>query len=111
MEICLQQSSYVLHSFSARKIVENNECRTSNHRAQHEAKREHLKINGKVFPTLFPLSQDYYFQYKTECIQKKEGMPHWIDIHLLLGVIQLRIMQFLSCVELDNAHPSAALAS
>ena len=34
-----QHPSYVQHSFSARKIVENNECRTSNHRAQHEAKK------------------------------------------------------------------------
>lgn len=34
----LQQPSYVQHSFSARKIVENNECRTSNQRAQHEEK-------------------------------------------------------------------------
>ena len=32
-------SSYVQHSFSARKIVENYECRTSTERAQHEAKR------------------------------------------------------------------------
>ena len=43
-----QHPSYVQRSFSARKIVENNECRTSNHRAQHEAKKEHLNINGKV---------------------------------------------------------------
>ena len=32
-----QHPSYVQHSFSTRKIVENNECWTSNHRAQHEA--------------------------------------------------------------------------
>ena len=48
-----QHPSYVQHSFSARKIVENNECRTSNHRAQHEAKRDLLNINGKVSPQSF----------------------------------------------------------
>ena len=54
MEINICNSlPYVLHSFSARKTVEQNECWTSNHRAQHEAKREHLHINGKVSPTLF----------------------------------------------------------
>ena len=44
---------HVLHSFSARKSVEQNECWTSNHRAQHEARGEHLNLNGKVSPHFF----------------------------------------------------------
>ena len=56
-----------------RKIVENNECRTSNHRAQHEAKREHLKINGKVFPTLFPLSGGLLLSVQDGVHTKKGG--------------------------------------
>ena len=53
------RSALVQRLFSACKIVENNECRTSNHRAQHEAKREYLNINGNVSPHSFstdPLS-------------------------------------------------------
>ena len=68
-----QHPSYVQHSFSVRKIVENNECRTSNHRAQHEAKREHLKINGKVFPTLFPLSGGLLLSVQDGVNTKKGG--------------------------------------
>ena len=38
-------SSYVQHSFSARKIVENYECRTSTERAQHEPQNTPKKVS------------------------------------------------------------------
>ena len=56
------RSALVQRSFSARKIVENNECRTSNHRAQHEAKRDLLNINGKVSPQSFFIELFFFFQ-------------------------------------------------
>ena len=34
-------------------MLEQNECWTSNHRAQHEARGEHLNLNGKVSPHSF----------------------------------------------------------
>ena len=52
-----QAIPYVQCTFSTRKIVENNECRTSNHRAQHEAKREPLKISGNASHHSFPTNK------------------------------------------------------